>query len=106
MTIAESIHLMDTFLEWNVSDVTFVKEFDGVYAVITPKWEGKEVGFTDVYTLTFLDYLDNEVEVAKNIKKSTVFSFKGKEVDFEKLLLKAEKVLQKVKFSHNMIIMR
>jgi hypothetical protein len=106
MTIAESIHLMDTFLEWNVSDVTFVKEFDGVFAVITPKWEGKEVGFTDVYTLNFYDNFDNEIEVAKNVRKLTVFSFKGKEVDYEKLLLKAEKVLKQLKLTHNMIIMR
>jgi len=106
MTIAESIHLMDTFLEWNVSDVTFIKEFDGVFAVITPKWEGRDVGYSDVYTLTFLDYLDNEVEIAKNVRKLTVFSFKGKEVDYEKLLLKAEKVLKQLRFSHNMIIMR
>jgi hypothetical protein len=97
---------MDTFLEWNVSDVTFIKEFDGVFAVITPKWEGRDVGYSDVYTLTFLDYLDNEVEIAKNVRKLTVFSFKGKEVDYEKLLLKAEKVLKQLRFSHNMIIMR
>ena len=106
MTIAEQTGLMDTFLDWYVSDVTFVREFDGVYAVLTPKWEGKEVGFTDVYTLNFYDNFDNEIEVAKNVRKLTVFSFKGKEVDYEKLLLKAEKVLKQLKLTHNMIIMR